>query len=227
MKCAILALTALLMIPGAVGQDSGQTIKVDVVSSFVWGEDAPAGATSSTIKDPLTGNSMHRLTYGDIEVTSRIGFEGVGANKTGTLVSYTTTIANSKDSPVSVRFGGFVIEGRMVSPLGIIPSAKKQKGKNTHNDSNVVAPDSFYCLSSGFLSKENLFSSNTSSQVLSVPPQTSLNVSALVRDPRDHGTILCSTAGCYPTATIRYALNVDGHDYVFTWAGRSAVYCGK
>src|SRR6516164_7816640 len=33
----------------------GQEIKAEVMSAFVWGEDSPSGAISSTIRDPLTG----------------------------------------------------------------------------------------------------------------------------------------------------------------------------
>jgi hypothetical protein len=227
MKWPILALTAFSMIPGAVAQDSGRTIRVDVVSSFVWGEDAPAGATSSTIKDPLTGSSMHRLSYGEIEVTSHVGFEGIDAKKTGTFLSYTTTIANSKEAPISVRFGGFIVDGKTASPLEVVLPAKKQKGKAVKDNPEVAVLNTLYCFADGFLSRKNFFSANASSQVVSVPPQTSLSVSAIVRDPRDYGAVLCSTAGCYPTGTIRYALNVDGHDYIFTWPGRSAMYCGK
>lgn len=227
MKWPTLALAAFSMIPRAIAQDAGPTIKVETVSSFVWGEDGPSGAISSTVKDPLTGYSLHRLSYGAIEVTSRIGFERIGADRTGTLISYTTTVANSADSPISARFGGFSIDSRKVSLVILVPHGKKNKKNALRGKPDAVELDEIHCFTSGFLSNEKFFSADPSSQVLSVAPQTARIVSTLVRDPRDYGSILCSTEGCYPTGTIRYALNIDGHDYVFVWPGRSAVYCGE
>src|SRR2546429_8014667 len=72
--CAVL-LAVFAFTPCAVGQE----IKTEVVSAFVWGEDSRSGAMSSTIEDPLTGHSIHKLRYGPIEMSSRIGFERVSA----------------------------------------------------------------------------------------------------------------------------------------------------
>jgi hypothetical protein len=161
-------LLAFSMIFAAVGQNSGPTIRVDVVGSFVWREDGSSGALSSTIEDPLTGHFLHRLSYEGIEVTLTV----------------------------------------------------------TKRD--VVELSRVHCLTSGgSLSPDKVFSLGPSSQVYSVAPQTATIMSATVRDPRDHGSVLCSTAGCYPTGTMRYVINVDGHDYVFIWTGRSVFYCGK
>src|ERR1700751_4862408 len=81
----------------------GQEIKAEVVSAIVWGENSVSGASSSTIQDPLTGHAIHKLTYGPIEVSSRVGFERVSVNEVGTYLNYTTTIANSSDSALDVR----------------------------------------------------------------------------------------------------------------------------
>jgi hypothetical protein len=227
MKWPTLALVAFSIVPRSVGQDVGPTIKVEVASSFIWGEDTPSGAISSTIRDPLTGYSLHRLTYGTIEVTSQVGFEGIGAERTGTLISYTTTIANSTGSPVSARFRGFSIDGRSALPLALVPQGHNSKKKAPRGKPDSVELDKMHCFISGFLSGKKFFSADPSSQSLSVAPQTAQIVSIVVRDPREYGSVLCSVEGCHPTGTIRYALNIDGHDYVFVWPGRSAVYCGS
>lgn len=227
MKWAVVGLTVFSMIFAAIGQNSGPTIRVDVVGSFVWGEDGPSGAISSTIKDPLTGHSLHRLSYGGIEITSRIGFEGLGANNTGILISYTAVVTNSTNSAVSARFGGFTIDSRTVPLLKLVQRDKKDKKLTLTNKKGVVDLNHMHCFISGALPDEKFFSSDPSSQVYSVAPQTATIVSAIVRDPREYGSVLCSTTGCYPTGTVRYVINVDGHDYVFIWNGRSALYCGK
>src|SRR2546430_14265473 len=109
--CAVL-LAVFAFTPCAVGQE----IKTEVVSAFVWGEDSRSGAMSSTIEDPLTGHSIHKLRYGPIEMSSRIGFERVSAYEVGTYLNYTTTIVNGSDSTLSVRYGGNRIDGRAGSP---------------------------------------------------------------------------------------------------------------
>jgi len=75
------------------------------------GEDSPFGAISSIIQDPLTGYAIHKLRYGPIEVSSRIGFEGVSAYEVGTYVNYTTTIVNGSDSTLSIRTVESVLMG--------------------------------------------------------------------------------------------------------------------
>lgn len=227
MKWPVLTLAAFSIIFAAVGQNSGPTVRVEVVSSFVWGEDAPFGAVSSTIKDPLTGYSLHRLSYGGIEVTSRVGFEGISADSTGTLISYTTTIANSTESDIPARFSGFTIDGRMVTPLNLVLPSKEDKKKTLKGKLHPADLDKMHCFTNGFLSRERAFSADNLSQIYSVRSQTAVAVSAVVRDPRDYSSVLCSAAGCYPTGTIRYGINVDGHDYVFIWPGRAAFYCGE
>src|SRR5215472_8535506 len=93
----------------------GQEIRAEVVSAFVWGEDSPSGAISSTIKDPLTGHAIHKLRYGSIEVSSRIGFERVSPEEVGAYLNYTTTIVNGSDATLLVRYGGTSIDGRAIA----------------------------------------------------------------------------------------------------------------
>jgi hypothetical protein len=66
--------------------------RADAVSAFVWGEDNPSGAVSSSIRDPVTGNAIHKLSHPGIGVSSRGGFESVGMGAAGELLSFTTTI---------------------------------------------------------------------------------------------------------------------------------------
>jgi len=196
------------------------------MSAFVWGDDSTSGAVSSTIQDPLTGNAIHTLSYAGIEVSSRIGFEGVSTADVGTFLSYTTTIVNSTDSTLSVRYGGISVDGHAASPLWVVPAGKKLNKKERESKPDVVELGKIHCFTSGFLSNDSFFSANASSQVLTVAPRSALTVSSVIRDPRRYHSVRCSVDGCHPTGTIRYFLRVDNKDYVFVWPGRSAVYCG-
>ena len=205
---------------------SGQEIKAEVVSAFVWGEDSPFGAISSIIQDPLTGYAIHKLSHGPIEVSSRIGFEGVRADEVGTYVNYTATIVNGSDATLPVRYGGISIDGRAVSLPWVILPGKKLDKRERRNKTNVVEPDKMQCFASGFLSHDHLFSADGLSQTLNVYPKTALTVSSVVRDPRSY-PLRCSVEGCHPVGTIRYYLTVNSQDYVFVWPGRSAIRCGN
>jgi hypothetical protein len=225
-RTCIFALAIFTLTPSVFGQDGAPIIKAEVMSAFVWGEDSPSGAISSTMRDPLTGNAIHTLSYAGIEVSSRIGFERVGTDETGTFLNHKTTIVNSTDAMVSVRYGGISVDGHVASPLSVVPAGKKLSKKELKSKPDAVELGKIHCLTSGFLSGDNFFSANASSQVLTVVPRTSLTVSSIVRDPRRYHSVLCSVEGCYPTGTIRYYLTVNTQDYVFVWPGRSAVYCG-
>ncbi len=225
-QACIFVLAFLAFTPGVFGQDGMPMIKATVMSAFVWGEDSTSGAVSSTIQDPLTGNAIHALSYAGIEVSSRIGFERVSTAEVGTFLNYTTTIVNSTDSTVSVRYGAISVDGHAASPLWVVPAGKKLNKKERKSKPDVVELGKIHCFTSGFLSSDNFFSANASSQVLTVAPRTALTVSSVIRDPRNYHSVRCSIEGCYPTGTIRYYLRVDTKDYIFVWPGRSAVYCG-
>jgi hypothetical protein len=222
----IFMLAVFAFTPGVFGQDDVPMIKATVMSAFVWGEDSTSGAVSSTIQDPLTGNALHTLSYAGIEVSSQIGFERVSIAEVGTFLNYTTTIANSTDSALSVRYGGISVDGHAASPLWVVPAGEKLNKKERKSKPDAVDLGKIHCFTSGFLSSDNVFSATASSQVLTVAPRTALKVSSVIRDPRNYHSVLCSVEGCYPTGTIRYYLRVDSKDYVFVWPGRSAVYCG-
>jgi len=204
----------------------GQEIKTEVVSAFVWGEDSSFGAISSIIRDPLTGHAIHKLTYGPIEVSSQLGFERVSADEVGTYLNYTTTIVNSSDSTLSVRYGGISIDGRAVPLPWVIPPGKKLTKRESKSKTYVVEPEKMRCFTNGFISYDHLFSADGASQTLKLSPKTALTVSSMVRDPRYY-PLRCSVEGCHPIGTIRYYIIVNSQDYVFVWPGRSAIYCGK
>jgi hypothetical protein len=226
MRRAYIFVLAVFVFTGdAFGQD-GPTIKAKAVSAFVWGDDSTSDAVSSTIQDPLTGNAIHTLSHAGIEVSSRIGFERASTSEVGTFLSYTSTIVNNTDSTLSVRYGGISVDGHSATPLSIVPPGKKLNKKERKGKPDMVEFAKIHCLTSGFLSGDNVFSANASSQVLAVAPRTALTVSTVIRDPRNSHSVLCSVEGCYPTGTIRYHLRVGDKDYVFVWPGRTAVYCG-
>lgn len=211
-----------------IGQESQPNIKVESLSAFVWGEDVASGAVSSSVRDPLTGNTIHKLNYGGIEVSSRLGFESIGTDEGRTFINYTTTIINSTESTLSVKYGGIMVDGHVAKPLSLVSSGKKRrKNASKSRADDDLAPEEMHCVMSGFLSTDNLFSANDSSQIRTVAPSATITISSLIRDPRNHYSLLCSADGCYPTGIIRYYLTVDGRDYVFVWPGRSAIYCGK
>jgi hypothetical protein len=70
---------------------------------FVWGEDSATGATLSSTQNPLRGNAVHKLSYGGIEVSSRIGFELTDAEELGTYFNCVTTIVNNTESIWAAR----------------------------------------------------------------------------------------------------------------------------
>ena len=222
----IFVLAVFTFTPGVLGQDGVPMIKAKVMSAFVWGEDSTSGAVSSTIQDPLTGNALHTLSYAGIEVTSRIGFERVGTDEVGTFLNYATTIINSTDSTLTVRYGGISVDGHAASPLWVVPAGEKLNKKERKSKPDAVDLGKIHCFTSGFLSSDNFFSANASSQILTVAPRAALTVSSVIRDPRNYHLVRCSVEGCYPTGTMRYYLRVDNKDYAFVWPGRSAVYCG-
>jgi hypothetical protein len=212
---------------GMLVQNDVPTIKVEVTSAFVWGEDTATGAVSSTIQDPLTGNAIRKLSAEGVEVSSQMGFERVSSNEVGTFLNYTTTVVNGTDSKLSVRYGGISVDGHTASPLRVVPPGRKLNKNERKGSQDMAELGEMHCFTSRFLSSDNFFSANTLSQALIVAPRTALTVSAVIKDPRSYHSVLCSVAGCYPTGTIRYYVRVGAHDYVFVWPGRSAVYCGK
>lgn len=221
MVLAIFAGTVLL------GQEIETIIKTEVVSTFLWGEDARSGAVSSIVHDPLTGSVIRKLSYDGIEVSARLAYERVSVNETGIFLIHTTTIINSTSAPAIVRYGGVSVDGHAVLPPAIVPAGVKVSRKDLKRNPDIVELGRMNCFATTYVSAENVFSANPSSRVFTVVPGAALTVSSVFRDPRRYQPLRCSTDGCFPTGTIRYYVTVNGQDYIFMWPGTSAVNCGK
>jgi hypothetical protein len=204
-------------------QDDVPVFKTEAASAFVWGEDGLSGAVSSSVTDPVTGNAIHKLSHGGVEVSSRAGFERVGSGKAGEVLSFATTIVNNTESELSVRHGGASVDGRITLPLPVV-FAKVGLSKRQRNQVWDLA--SMNCFSSGFLPDEVFLSPNASSKVLAVTPKNSLTVSFVVKDPRNY-SVICSAGGCFPKGTIRFFVTINATDFIFVWPGKEVVYCGK
>lgn len=216
-----LAVIALTIVTHA--QDDLPVFKTEATSAFVWGEDSLRGAVSSSVLDPVTGNAIHRLNHGGVEVSSKAGFEAVGSGGSGELLSFTTTIVNNTESDLSVRQGGASVDGRIALPLAVVHT-KKGLSKKQRNQVRELA--SMNCFSGGFLPHETFLSPDASSKVFTVTQKKALTVSFVAKDPRYY-SVLCSADGCFPKGTIRFSVTVNSTDFVFIWPGRAMVYCGK
>jgi len=199
---------------------------VEVRNTFVWGEDAPAGAASSMIRDPLTGAELRRLKHTGVEVTSWIGFEKLHREDVAEFIVYSSTIINNTETELPVEAGGIAIDGRLVSPVAVDSSSSTVKQKHSKNGKDVVDIRNLHCFGSGYLSSENFFSQQGNPSTMLVEPQSSLTVSGVIRDPRYY-PLLCSVGGCFPKGTIRYSIRVGSHEYMFSWNGGSIVNCGR
>lgn len=152
-----------------------------------------------------------------------VGFERVSLSKEGSLLNYTTTIANNTDSDVSVQYGGASIDARAAPPLWVGPT---NKGFKKRDRKEFWELNKMYCIKGGFSSKENYFSAHELSKIFTIAARTAITISSMTTDPR-HSALLCSVDGCHMTGTIRYYITVNRKDYVFVWPGRSVVYCGE
>ncbi len=203
-------------------QEDVPTFKASAASALVWDNNSAQSSASSTIWDPLTGNEIHRLSAGGVEVSSRVGYERVSPSTAGKLLNFTTTIANNTESDLSVRYGGARIEGRVAPLLWVAPA---RKDFNDHDRKEVWDLSRMYCFKSGFASVENFFSGHAP-KTFTVRPNSSMTISFVARDPRT-SSAQCSVDGCHITGTIRYYITVNHKDFVFVWPGRSVVYCGE
>jgi len=219
----LIAVVCLAFTVASFAQDDLPTFKAGAKSALVWDKDLPDSFSSTSVWDPLTGHELHKLSHGGIEVTSRMGYERVSSGEVGKLLNYTTTIANHTDADVTVQHGGASVDGHVAVPLRVVPTSKNMRKRDRQN---TWALNAMYCFKTGFASIDHYFSEETLTNSFTVPPQTAMTISAVVKDPRTHA-VLCSVDGCQITGTIRYYITVNGKDYVFVWPGKSVVYCGK
>ncbi|MFZ1009117.1 MAG: hypothetical protein WAN65_19910 [Candidatus Sulfotelmatobacter sp.] len=222
----IVALAFLLLTLSPSAQNNIPTFKVETKSALVWDENF-LESTASSIRDPLSGNEIHKLSNDGIEVSSRVGYERVSPSKEDKLINYTTTIANNTDSEASVQYGGVSVDGHLALPLRV---AAGSKGLSKRDRKDTWDLTKMYCFQSGFASRENFISSSSSTQastqIFTVRPKTSITISFVTKDPRT-SAVLCSMDGCHLQGKVRYYVTVNLRDYVFVWSGRSVVYCGE
>ena len=193
---------------------------------FIWGEDASAGATSSTIRDPLTGTELRRLKHNGVEVTSRIGFETLRPEGAAVLIVYSSTIVNNTKTELFVAAGRTAIDGSLVSPLSVKSAIKGMNQRPSQRGKEFIDIRHLHCVASGYLSSEAFSMPTGLSSTMLVEPQSSLTLSEVVRDPR-YSPLLCAIGGCHPKGTIRYSIHVGSHEYIFAWDGASVANCGK
>ena len=215
-----LALATLLLTLSTSAQDDIPTFKTQTKSALIWEENSSDHGVS-TLRDPLTGNEIHKLSYGGIEVSSRLGYEKVSPDQAGKLLTFVTTVANNTESNVAVRYGGASVEGHVTPPLAVGPI----KNLNSRDHQATWDPTKLSCFKTRFASSEMLFSASSSTQVFTIRPKTAVTISFVTKDPRET-PVLCSMDGCHVKGTVRYYITVDHRDYVFVWPGRSIIYCG-
>lgn len=217
---------ALICTLRAFPQANVPTFKAEVRNAFVWGEDVPSGAISSTVKDPLTGTETLKLKHNDVEINSQMGFEKIRPEDAAEFIAYSTTIMNNTQTELTVEERGIAVDGHVVTPLPVDSSLKRMKKKGSKEGAGAIDVRQLRCFSSGTLSSEKFLSLQQPSSATTVAPQSSLTVSGVIKDPR-HYPLLCAADGCFPKGTIRYSVRVAGHEYVFSWNGRSLVNCGR
>ena len=210
----------------AICQVDVPPLKTEVRNAFIWGEDAPAGAISSSLKDPLTGAEIRTLKHNGIEVISRMGFEKLRPEDVSEFIAYFTTIVNNTQSELSVEQGRITVDDHFVSPLSMDSRAKAVKKQHSPEGTDALSLRDLHCFMDGYLSSGSSLSSQPTSSGTAVPPYSSSTVSGVIKDPR-HYSLLCTADGCFPKGTIRYSIRVGGHEYIFTWNGRLLLNCGN
>ena len=218
-QIVVLAFLLLTLSPSA--QNTIPIFQVETKSALVWDETL-LERTASSVRDPLSGNEIHRLSDDGIEVSSRLGYERVSPNKEDKLINYTTTIANNTDSDASVQYGGVSVDGQIALPLRV---AADNKGLNKHDRRDTWDLTKMHCFQTGFATSERVFSSSATTQIVTLRPRTSITISFVTKDPRT-SAVLCSMDGCHLQGKVRYYVTVNRRDYVFVWSGSSVVYCG-
>ena len=191
-------LTVLVLTFITSAQNDLPTFKAEATSAFVWGDDTSSSAVSSSIRDPITGNAILKLSHTGIDVSSSVGFEKLGTAEAGELLIFTTTIVNNTESELFVRQAVASVDGHLAMPLSVVLT---KKGLNKKERKETWELSRLHCFSSGFFPSQNFFSSNPSSRVFAVTPNRALTVSFVTIDPRSY-SILCSVEGCFPKGAL-------------------------
>jgi hypothetical protein len=215
---AFVILVLPLLMPA---QDDLIVFRSDAAGALVWGEDSPAGAVSSSIRNPLTGHAVRKLVYRGVEVSSQAGFERIGSGQAGEFLSFAITVINNRGSDLVLHQGGISVDGHIASPVPVVLTTK---GLSKSEQKQIVELSKMKCFSSGLLPDQLFVSPKTDSNTFTVPPKRALTLSFVAKDPRFY-PILCSVEGCHPKGTIRVLVTVNATDYVFVWPGRDMVHC--
>jgi hypothetical protein len=206
-------------------QDSTPTFRTEAESAFVWGQDAPAGALSSTVQDPLTGLARHKLAYKGVEVGSSTGYEDQWVQDSKLLrhgyivVTTSTTIVNNTDYPVSIEYGDASANGHTAALIGdktskTIPRLDNKKfdqldcyrSSNLMKDAKLVNRDPDI----------NPKGSPAAMNRIVLPPKSAVTIAAATATPE-----VGSWSGYY-----RYYVRVDHKDFVFPWPMSQMQPCG-
>ena len=206
----------------AFSQDEIPVFRTQAASAFVWGQNNISGTVSTSIQDPLNGNVIHAISYDGITVSSRAAFQRSKLGQAGELLSFSTTIANHRESKLSVRQGRATVDGLNMFPLPALPLKRPTRGERDQVHQLVGTS----CLSNESLPDEIVLASEASSNTFTVVPGKGLTISLITKDPRYY-SILCSADGCYPKRAIRFYVTVNSMDFVFIWPGREMSYCEK
>ncbi len=220
----VFTLIYLVLASCAFAQDGVPLFKAEAKSAFVWGKDSPSGAVSSSVRDPLTGSEVRKLTHAGIEVSSQIGFEKA-TGQSGIFIAYTTTVVNNSNKTLSIRYGETTVDGQTVLPLPVSSGTMQAFGKRLRPGRNVDVAI-LRCFATGFLSDDHFFSLSGQKPELKVEPRSYVKVSAVIKDPRYY-PIVCSVNGCLPKGSIGYSVQVGSQDFIFVRPGRALTDCGK
>jgi len=215
----LISFSVLVLTFSAFAQEDIQTFKVEATNAFVWGEENRSGAVSLSVQDPITGNTIRKLKHGEIEVSSRAGFERVGNEE---LLSFTTTVVNASKGEIVVRQGGVSVDGHVAQPLSVV-LRKKDAAKKVRKQAWELV--SMQCFANGFLPNEGFFSKDGPAEGFAVKPNQAVTVSLITKDPRQ-SSMLCTMEGCYPKGSVRFSVVVNETVFVFIWPGRAMISCG-
>jgi len=119
----LLVCSALFFAPEFCGAQDTPTFKSESYSAIVWGAALPDGAVASTVKDPLTGSLIKKLTFRGLDVSSTNGISKrpTLAWKPPYSMTVWITVVNNTDAPVSV--------GSFTSTLRRIDSKNLKKAR--------------------------------------------------------------------------------------------------
>ena len=208
MKLTVGAIAALCLLPGALAQT---TIKKDVESAIVWSgsqcqkSDTPLGGrerlcdgipgehpeASSLVQDPLTGNSLRKISYEGLDVISGLRSYALGCGWSDCHTAYvaTFTIVNNTEYPL--RLDGKTFTSTLPPPTE--KEIRKWWGK-----------------------KANLADFVTSSATIQ-PGQSAQVVGWMVGSGNTSNITRWLNHTPVAVVPLRYSIKVRGKDFVFPW----------